>query len=83
MLQVRGEFEFSLLEFFSQQSDHLVFPHFFDGVVIEISIFDPGIFGKRKSAYGGGEMDMDVSFQVSAEGMQRQINSGDEAFFPG
>lgn len=46
---------------------------------MEVTMLDPGVISKRETAYGSGEMEMEIPFQISAKSMDSQINARDEA----
>ena len=49
--------------------------------MVEISVPDPLRMAEGKSAGCGGEMDMDIPFEVSAEGMDGKKNTREKTFF--
>lgn len=72
-----------MFKFGSQEIDNFVSPHIFERGVIEVSTFDPGIISKRKTTYSSRQMDMNITFQVSTEGMDSQIDTGYKSLIVG
>jgi hypothetical protein len=82
MFQVRRHFEGAVFGSFLQEGDELIFPEFFERGMMEVAVFPSGAIG-GKSTGSRGEMKMDIEFQVSAEGMESDIDAGQKALLFG
>jgi hypothetical protein len=82
MFQVRRHFQGAVFGGGLQEGDELIFPEFFEGDVLEVAVF-PSRAVRRETTGSSREMEMDIEFQVSAEGMERQIDAGQKALLFG
>jgi hypothetical protein len=82
MLQVWWKRETSLFKFFTQEGNDVVSPGVFEGFMIEISFPDPLRMAEGKPASCGGEMDMDVPFEVSAKGVDGKKDTREKPLLP-
>ena len=51
--------------------------------MIKISIADPALTIRRQTAGGGGKMDVEIAFKVPAEGVDGQVDAGQEVMLRG
>jgi hypothetical protein len=83
MSQGGGHFQASGLKIFAQQLEDFVTPHFLEGVVIEVTILGPTGSVLGEPSAGSGEVEMEVSFQVPSETVERHVDAGVESLFLG
>ncbi len=81
--KVWWKFESVGLEFGTKEGNDLIAPSLFKRVMIEIDIRLPGFIVKRQTADGGGEVDMEVAFEVASESVSGRIDARDVMFLSG
>jgi len=81
--ETRRKYEAAGLEFRAEEIDDGITPHEFQGVMMEISAFNPGVIIKSQTAGSGGKMNMEVAFKIAAESARGKEDAGDEVILGG
>ena len=77
------ELETTGFEFGTQERKDRIPPHGFEGVMVEVGVGNPPLVIEGKAPGGGGEVDMDIAFEVSPEGVNGQEDAGQEVMLSG
>lgn len=79
MFQMTRHLDSFCFEFFSEECEKFISPHFLEGIMVNVFSFHPGVMREREASDGGGEMDMEISFKVPAKGMDSEIDARDQS----
>lgn len=80
VLEMGRELQIPFFEFCSQEGDDAVSPDIFERLMIEIGFANPCSVEKGKPTHCGGEVNMDIPFEVSAEGMDGKKDTRKKPF---
>ena len=77
------ELETTGFEFGTEERKDGIPPHGFEGVMVEIGVGNPFLVIEGKAAGGGGEVEMDIAFEISPESVNGQEDTGQEVMLSG